>query len=126
MPKQKKHKKSKSEAAPESTVASGPVAEPTEAADATRVESKDSRKAAKLAEKLAAKEAELAAKQAKTAAKQAKAAAKRAKADEKAALKADKKSDAKLEKQARKKSGTQPEPDAMAPCLLYTSDAADE
>jgi|GEM_PF-795698 len=123
MPKQKKHKKSKSEAAPESTVASGPVAEPTEAADATRVESKDSRKAAKLAEKLAAKEAELAAKQAKTAAKQAKAAAKQAKADEKAALKADKKSDAKLEKKAEKKSGkksgTQPEPDAMAPAFKH-------
>jgi hypothetical protein len=108
MPKQKKHKKSKSEAASESTAASGPVAEPTaatETADAARSESKDARKAAKQAEKLAAK--------------QAKAAAKQAKADEKAALKADKKSDAKLEKKAGKKSGTQPETDASAPTFKH-------
>jgi hypothetical protein len=129
MSKKKKHKKSKSEAASETTAASGPVAESaaaTEAGDSARGDSKDARKAAKQAEKLAAKEAELAAKQdkvaakqAKAAAKQAKAAAKQAKADEKAALKADKKSDAKLEKKADKKSGTQPETDASAPTFKH-------
>jgi hypothetical protein len=110
MSKKKKHKKSKSEAASETTAASGPVAESaaaTEAGDSARGESKDARKAAKQAEKLAAKEAELAAKQDKVAAKQAKAAAKQAKADEKAALKAD------------KKSGTQPETDASAPTFKH-------
>jgi hypothetical protein len=122
MSKKKKHKKSKSEAASETTAASGPVAESaaaTEAGDSARGDSKDARKAAKQAEKLAAKEAELAAKQDKVAAKQAKAAAKQAKADEKAALKADKKSDAKLEKKADKKSGTQPETDASAPTFKH-------
>jgi len=129
MSKQKKHKKSKSEAASETTAASGPVAESaaaTEAGDSARGDSKDARKAAKQAEKLAAKEAELAAKQDKVAAKQdkvaakqAKAAAKQAKADEKAALKADKKSDAKLEKKSGKKSGTQPETDASAPTFKH-------
>ncbi|MFZ4750306.1 MAG: SnoaL-like domain-containing protein [Phycisphaerales bacterium] len=122
MSKKKKHKKSKSEAASETTAASGPVAESaaaTEAGDSARGDSKDARKAAKQAEKLAAKEAELAAKQDKVAAKQAKAAAKQAKADEKAALKADKKSDAKLEKKSGKKSGTQPETDASAPTFKH-------